>query len=152
MSAAVWGWRGSVSPTLPHSSSLAVPTLLPFPAGHAAAWGSTGKPDGCQGGDGGFCVSCCPWRKQEIPGRLSPVHVRVALLSLAVAFFPGVGVPGFGVSPIFPGTTSSSAPVSVPGRLTGVRPRAGEGPQGLGSAGGLAWGVWGREIGVPRVC
>lgn len=79
-------------------------------------------------------------------------------LSLAVAFSPGVGVPGFGVSPIFPGTTRSSAPrhtpgpVSVPDRLTGTRPRAGEGPRGWaepgGSAGGCGAGKWGCPVGA----
>lgn len=144
---------------------LAVPVLLPFPAGHAAAWESTGKPEGCQGGEGGFCVSSCPWSKQGIPAKLSPVHVRMALLSLAVTgchwlllFSQGLEFPAsayhryFQVPSPARHLSTRPGPVSVPGRLTGTWPGAGEGPQGLGSAGGPAWGgVWGREIGVPPI-
>lgn len=153
VSAAVWGWHGSVSPTLPHSSPLAAPTLLPFPAGHAA-WESTGKPEG---GDGGFCISSYPWNKPGCPQSTLGWHC-CHRLSLAVAFSPGVGGPGFGVSPIFPGTSPSSAAQRTAGACVGAWPAHRDtatgrgGTLGVGSAGGLAWGVRGREMGVLRAC
>lgn len=165
MSAAVWGWRGSVSPTLPHSSPLAVPTLLPFPAGHAAAWESTGKPEGCQGGDGGFCISSCPWSKRGIRARLSPVHVRVALLSPAVTschwllLFPqGLEFPASACHRYFqvpPAARLLGTHRGLCRCLTGSRGHGrgpGRDPGGWaepeGSAGGCGAGKWGCPVGA----
>lgn len=101
---------------------LAVPMLLPFPAGHAAAWESQ---RGARVGTAAFASAPVPGvSKGSQPGcpQSTLGWHRCHWLSLAVAFFPGVGVPGFGVSPIFPGTTSSSASQHTPRACVGARP------------------------------
>lgn len=118
------------------------PHLLPSPAGHNTAWESTPNPDRCHGGDRGFCSS---FRPSNRPQPECPRQARLGwhcchILSLAIAFSPGVGVPGFGVSPILPGTIPSSVPRHLPGHILvtahrdthspwsrGTWPRPGEG-------------------------
>lgn len=182
MSATVWGWGGSASPTTPHSSPLAVLTLLLSPTGHATAWESTPKPCWCHGGDRGFCSGSCPCSEPGCPqpgcpqpGHPRPGRVGVALLSQAVTgccfsprgwssrlwrvtnisrYHPQLGARARSRgTPRCPAGSQGHAQPTQRGDVATARGGTqGDWAELVGGVARLGGGVWGRAMWVPGGC